>query len=214
VLTACGAVMTEKLSWLQIHIIESVVTVLNFLRILMCKKNNTKRNTFYINPCFSIQEDHPVMAFSVNKADRLALLNVATQGVHLWDLQDRCLVRKFQGVTQGHFTIHSCFGGVNQEFVASGSEGLFLFIRKQILKRTFVILDNKVYIWHIKQEVPIATLEGHTRTVNCVSWNPVYHEMLASVSDDNSVRIWGPSQKYRRVKSKPSMWQNPALQKS
>jgi WD repeat-containing protein 26 len=65
--------------------------------------------------------------------------------------------------------------------------------------------DNKVYIWHIKQEVPIATLEGHTRTVNCVSWNPVHHEMLASVSDDNTVRIWGPSKKYRRVKSKPSM---------
>ncbi|CAB3367499.1 Hypothetical predicted protein [Cloeon dipterum] len=134
-----------------------------------------------------IQEDHPVMAFTVNKADRLALLNVATQGVHLWDIQDRCLVRKFQGVTQGHFTIHSCFGGVNEEFVSSGSE------------------DNKVYIWHIKQEIPIATLEGHTRTVNCVSWNPVYHEMLASVSDDNSVRIWGPSQKYRRTKSKPSL---------
>jgi WD repeat-containing protein 26 len=66
------------------------------------------------------------MAFSVNKADRLALLNVATQGVHLWDLNDRCLVRKFQGVTQGHFTIHSCFGGTNQEFVASGSEGNLL----------------------------------------------------------------------------------------
>ena len=68
------------------------------------------------------------MSFSVNKADRLALLNVANQGVHLWDLQDRCLVRRFQGVTQGHFTIHSCFGGVNQDFIASGSEGTFLIV--------------------------------------------------------------------------------------
>lgn len=51
------------------------------------------------------------MTFTVNSADRLALLNVANQGVHLWDLEDKCLVRKFQGVTQGHFTIHSCFGG-------------------------------------------------------------------------------------------------------
>jgi len=73
---------------------------------------------------YRLQEDHPVMSFSVNKADRLALLNVANQGVHLWDLQDRCLVRRFQGVTQGHFTIHSCFGGTNQDFIASGSEGL------------------------------------------------------------------------------------------
>ncbi|KAL6438733.1 hypothetical protein ACFW04_004609 [Cataglyphis niger] len=121
-----------------------------------------------------LQEDHPVMSFSVNKADRLALLNVANQGVHLWDLQDRCLVRRFQGVTQGHFTIHSCFGGTNQDFIASGSE------------------DTKVYIWHIKRELPIATLTGHSRTVNCVSWNPVYHQMMASVSDDFTVRIWGP----------------------
>lgn len=121
-----------------------------------------------------LQEDHPVMSFSVNKTDRLALLNVANQGVHLWDLQDRCLVRRFQGVTQGHFTIHSCFGGINQDFIASGSE------------------DNKVYVWHIKRELPIAALIGHSRTVNCVSWNPVYHQMMASVSDDCTVRIWGP----------------------
>lgn len=76
---------------------------------------------------FSLQEDHPVMSFSVNKNDRQALLNVANQGVHLWDLQDRCLIRRFQGVTQGHFTIHSCFGGVNQDFIASGSEGTKVF---------------------------------------------------------------------------------------
>ncbi|XP_063235841.1 WD repeat-containing protein 26 [Bacillus rossius redtenbacheri] len=129
-----------------------------------------------------LQEDHPVMAFSVNKDDRLALLNVATQGVHLWDLRDRCLVRKFQGVTQGHFTIHSCFGGVDQNFVASGSE------------------DNKVYVWHIKRELPIATLSGHTRTVNCVAWNPVHHQMLVSVSDDCTVRVWGPAGRSGRSK--------------
>lgn len=45
------------------------------------------------------------------------------QGVHLWDLQDRVLVRKYQGVTQGFYTIHSCFGGHNEDFISSGSEG-------------------------------------------------------------------------------------------
>ncbi|KAK7576445.1 hypothetical protein V9T40_012731 [Parthenolecanium corni] len=127
-----------------------------------------------------LQADYSIMTFSVNKADRLALLNVATQGVHLWDLEDKCLVRRFQGVTQGHFTIHSCFGGKNEDFIASGSE------------------DNKIYIWHIKREKPIAVLQGHTRTVNAVAWNPVYQQMLASVSDDGTVRIWGPAEKYRK----------------
>lgn len=148
------------------------------------------------------------MAFSVNDADKLALLNVATQGVHLWDLQDKCLVRKFQGVTQGHFTIHSCFGGINQDFVASGSEGNtclcphlhqwpFLSCVWDFLTLFRLHLDNRVYVWHVKREKPIAVLVGHTRTVNCVAWNPVYHQMVASVSDDFTVRIWGPSEKYR-----------------
>ncbi|XP_078254991.1 WD repeat-containing protein 26 isoform X1 [Rhinoraja longicauda] len=122
-----------------------------------------------------VQEDHPIMSFTVSKNGRLALLNVATQGVHLWDLQDRVLVRKYQGVTQGFYTIHSCFGGNNEDFIASGSE------------------DHKVYIWHKRSELPIAELTGHTRTVNCVSWNTQVPSMMASASDDGTVRIWGPA---------------------
>ncbi|TKS81537.1 WD repeat-containing protein 26 [Collichthys lucidus] len=120
-----------------------------------------------------VQEDHPIMSFTVSKNGGLALLNVATQGVHLWDLQDRVLVRKYQGVTQGFYTIHSCFGGHNEDFIASG--------------------NHKVYIWHRRSELPIAELTGHTRTVNCVSWNPVLPGLLASASDDGTVRIWGPA---------------------
>jgi WD40 repeat protein len=123
-----------------------------------------------------VQEDHAIMSFTLNDTGRLALLNVATQGVHLWDIEDKVLVRKFQGVTQGFYTIHSCFGGLNQDFLASGSE------------------DQKVYIWHIRREIPIAVLEGHTRTVNCVHWNPQIPSMLASAADDGTVRIWGPAQ--------------------
>lgn len=121
-----------------------------------------------------VQEQHPIMTFTLNSADRLALLNISTQGLHLWDLKDKCLVRRYQGVMQGNYTIHSCFGGINESFIASGSE------------------DCKIYIWHIKREEPLLKLTGHTRTVNCVHWNPVYPSLLASASDDNTIRIWGP----------------------
>ncbi|KAH8261076.1 hypothetical protein KR044_002879 [Drosophila immigrans] len=121
-----------------------------------------------------LRESHPIMTFSINSADRLALLNVSNQGLHLWDIEDKCLLRRFQGIRQSNFAIHSCFGGVNESFVASGSE------------------DKVVYIWHLKREEPLAKLAGHTKTVNCVSWNPVYPSLLASASDDATVRIWGP----------------------
>ncbi|RMX57360.1 hypothetical protein pdam_00016009 [Pocillopora damicornis] len=125
-----------------------------------------------------VQEDRPIMSFSVSDDDRRALLNVASQGLHLWDIRDRVLIRKYQGVRQARFTIYSCFGGANQDFLASGSEGEADY--------------HKVYIWHFKREKPVAVLSGHTRTVNCVSWNPRDIYMLASASDDGTVRLWGP----------------------
>lgn len=53
--------------------------------------------------------------------------------------------------------------------------------------------DHKVYIWHRRGELPIAELTGHTRTVNCVSWNPTIPGLMASASDDGTVRVWGPA---------------------
>ena len=98
----------------------------------------------------------------------------------MWDVEERCLVRKFTGITQGFYTIHSCFGGgPEQNFVASGSE------------------DNKVYVYHVRRETPIAQLSGHTRTVNCVTWNPVYPKVLVSASDDGTCRVWGPAERFR-----------------
>ncbi|GFR84185.1 WD repeat-containing protein 26-like [Elysia marginata] len=129
-----------------------------------------------------IQEDHPIMTFVIDDKKELALINVASQGCHLWDLKDKVLLRKFHGQTQAFFTIYSCFGGLNQDYVASGSE------------------DHKVFIWHKRRESPVAVLEGHRLTVNCVHWNPAEPGMLASASDDGTVRIWGPKDKLRRRK--------------
>ncbi len=40
-------------------------------------------------------------------------------------------------------------------------------------------------------------LKGHSRVVNCVSWNPTFHDMLASASDDGTVRLWGTERQMR-----------------
>ena len=69
----------------------------------------------------------------------------------MWDVEERCLVRKFVGITQGFYTVYSCFGGADQNFIASGSE------------------DNKVYIFHVKKESPIGKQKYRTVLLtNCV----------------------------------------------
>ncbi|RDD37740.1 WD repeat-containing protein 26 [Trichoplax sp. H2] len=124
---------------------------------------------------FILQEDHPIMSFDQCKSGRYVVLNMSGQGLHLWDIKTSCLVRKFRGVKQGNDAIFSCFGGIDDSFVASGSE------------------DHEVYIFHVRHESPVAVLSGHTKTVNCVSWNSNDVNMIASASDDGTVRIWGPS---------------------
>ncbi|XP_022704734.1 WD repeat-containing protein 26-like [Varroa jacobsoni] len=131
-------------------------------------------NFDYMQDEHIVVEDHSIMSFSVDKTDRFALINLSHQGIHLWDIRDKTLLMKFRGMSQGYFTINSCFGGVDEKFIASGSE------------------DSNVYIFNRCKETPIATLEGHTCTVNCVAWNPQFTDILASVSDDATVRIWGP----------------------
>lgn len=53
--------------------------------------------------------------------------------------------------------------------------------------------DASVYVWHRETGVLIEVLKGHGEgSVNSVAWNPKNERMLASCSDDHTIRIWEP----------------------
>ncbi|KAL7128619.1 hypothetical protein ABFS83_13G007000 [Erythranthe nasuta] len=124
-----------------------------------------------------IVEDHPIISFALSEDKKFLLVSLLNEELHVWNI-DGCtkLVAKYKGHKRSRFVVRSCFGGLEQAFIASGSE------------------DSQVYIWHRLSKELILTLAGHSATVNCVSWNPANPYMLASASDDRTIRIWGLNQ--------------------
>uniref|UniRef100_A0A453S002 Uncharacterized protein n=1 Tax=Aegilops tauschii subsp. strangulata TaxID=200361 RepID=A0A453S002_AEGTS len=121
-----------------------------------------------------IEEEHTVTSFSLSEDGDFLLVNLINEQIHLWNIRtDPIRVKRYTGHKRSRFVIRSCFGGSEQAFIASGSE------------------DAKVYIWHRASGDVIETLSGHSGAVNCVSWNPTNPHMLASASDDHTIRIWG-----------------------
>ncbi|KAL4335877.1 hypothetical protein GQ457_07G003520 [Hibiscus cannabinus] len=132
-----------------------------------------------------IEEDQPITSFSLSRDSRFLLVNLLNQEIHLWNIEgDPKLVSKYRGHKRTRFIIRSCFGGLDESFIASGSE------------------DSLVYIWHRGTRELIESLPGHSGAVNCVSWNPANPHMLASASDDRTIRIWGLNNLSRSVKQK------------
>ncbi|KAG9141243.1 hypothetical protein Leryth_001715 [Lithospermum erythrorhizon] len=124
-----------------------------------------------------IEEDQTIVHFALSRDSKFLLVSLLNQEIHLWDIEENAkLIAKYKGHKRSRFMIRSCFGGFNQSFVASGSE------------------DSQVYIWHRASGDLISTLAGHSGSVNCVSWNPANPHMLASASDDHTIRIWGLNQ--------------------
>ncbi|XP_007043171.2 PREDICTED: WD repeat-containing protein 26 [Theobroma cacao] len=121
-----------------------------------------------------IEEVDMITSFSLSKDNKFLLVNLINQEIHLWSIEgDPKLVSKYKGHKRTRFVIRSCFGGLGQAFIASGSE------------------DSQVYIWHRCSRELLLALPGHSGAVNCVSWNPANLHMLASASDDRTIRIWG-----------------------
>jgi len=121
----------------------------------------------------SIRLEGELTSVKISQDSRYALVNQAPDEIQLWDLETARLARKFTGQRQGRHVIRSCFGGVDGNFIVSGSE------------------DGKVYVWHRDTGVLLEILSGHgDGSVNDVAWNPSNERMFASCSDDKTVRIW------------------------
>ncbi|KAK9448428.1 WD40-repeat-containing domain protein [Limtongia smithiae] len=119
-----------------------------------------------------ISLDVKMSCVTISQDSQYALVHNMNHEVHLWDIDKVKLVRKAVGQQQDSNIIRSCFGGVADDFLLSGSE------------------DSNIYVWKKDDARLIEILKGHTKAVSTVAWNPKDRHMFASGSDDHTVRIW------------------------
>ncbi|CAM9718926.1 unnamed protein product, partial [Phaeothamnion confervicola] len=114
-----------------------------------------------------------VLEVKASRDGRHLLMQAEGGRIHLWDVAEQRVVGEFTGHRQGRYMLHATFGGRDDAFVASGSE------------------DSRVHIWNRATGSVVAVLPGHSGTVSAVAWNPADPHVLATASDDRTVRVWG-----------------------
>eukprot|EP00041_Stephanoeca_diplocostata_P025303 m.659162 g.659162 ORF g.659162 m.659162 type:complete len:239 (+) comp22722_c0_seq1:1718-2434(+) len=103
----------------------------------------------------SLDETASITSLSVSRSGEEILLSLSSSEAHVWNVRTRQMTHKYHGHRQGRYAIRSCFGGVGECFIVSGSE------------------DNAIYLWHRQTQTLLATLRAHEQPVNCVCSAPM-----------------------------------------
>ncbi|POM63739.1 Hypothetical protein PHPALM_20820 [Phytophthora palmivora] len=120
-----------------------------------------------------LEADHLMSCLGISPSGKFLLVNfVKHEQIACVEIATSAVVAKYRGIREQRYVLRPCFTGAHSELVACGSE------------------DGKVYLWQRDSGKLTAELDGHSSVVNVVVRHPVHSNVIASASDDKTVRVW------------------------
>eukprot|EP00347_Sterkiella_histriomuscorum_P016334 403353588 len=140
---------------------------------------------------YELETEDKIFRVSLSKDGRYLLANISSEEprIEMYDLDRKHIIRKFTGFKQQIFLLKCDFGGVNESFVICGSddgrqlqEHYYCQVTTTQRKKRSILDNNHKHT---------VDLGAHTQVCNSANWCPSDPFIVASASDDQTVRIWG-----------------------
>uniref|UniRef100_A0AAV1UHQ3 Uncharacterized protein n=1 Tax=Peronospora matthiolae TaxID=2874970 RepID=A0AAV1UHQ3_9STRA len=112
--------------------------------------------------CLSISPSGEFLLVNYIKQEKIACVEIATGSI----------IARYRGIREQRYVLRPCFSGAHGELVACGSE------------------DSIIYLWQKVNGKQVGELDGHSSVVNVVVRHPLRSNVIASASDDKTVRLW------------------------
>ncbi|CAI5721736.1 unnamed protein product [Peronospora effusa] len=157
----------RKVLDIAVHPHESKVFVLTSGYEVRVYDTTLKSDTLFL------QAEHLVSCLSICPSGKFLLVNfVKEEQIACVEIATGSVVAKYRGLRERRYVLRPCFGGDHSELVVSGSE------------------DGAVYLWQRNSGKQVGKLDGHSSVVNVVVRHPIRSNVIASASDDKTVRLW------------------------
>jgi WD repeat-containing protein 26 len=128
-------------------------------------------------------------SINISADSKHMLVSMNENSIRLMVIDTGEVLQSFEGHRQTEFVVRSAFGGANENFVVSGSEGMIYPTNSDFDLQKLTTLDSRIYIWRTNG-APVEVLDAHPPgCVNAVAWHPRNPSVFASAGDDHKVRM-------------------------